>query len=112
MNLMQQIVINNIYKLMRQQNMTPNSFATQFEMNPKTVNAIMQGESNPYIDTVEYMAMCLGVSMEYLYSKNDASRLDENKEKLYQRISMYTPQMIDRLVGYMDCLEEKGVEKG
>ena len=96
---------------MRQQNMTPNSFAIQFEMSPKTVNAIMQGESNPHIDTVEYMAMCLGVSMEYLYSRSDASGLDEKKEKLYQRISMYTPQMIDRLVGYMYCLEENRVEK-
>lgn len=47
---MNQTVINNLYRLLKREDLTPHAFAIKYSMNVRTVTNIFQGKCNPRTD--------------------------------------------------------------
>lgn len=101
-------VIDKIFLILEERDMTPHSFAVKYGMNATTVNDILTQRSEPKQVTIEKIAECLGVSMEELYRDDSKDKHVASKElDIVARLNNYDEHKRGRVVGYMDRLDEE-----
>lgn len=90
--------------------LTAHGFAIKYGFNVSTISDILEGRSNPKIDTVKKIAECLEVSMAELLCEPDEIETAKCKrtacQEMCERICNYDEVTRNRILGYMDCLSD------
>ena len=100
---MNQTVINNLYRLIKREDLTPHAFAIKYSMNVRTVTNIFQGKCNPRTDTLEQIAECFNTTVAELYEEKD-KEISTDIQKRFEKFDTYQQGCI---VGYMDRLDDE-----
>lgn len=100
---MDQTVINNLYRLLKKEDLTPHGFAIKYSMNVRTVTNIFQGNCNPRTDTLEQIAKCFNTTVAELYEDNDKKETTD----IQKRFEKYDTYQQGCIVGYMDRLDDE-----
>lgn len=105
-------------ELVSARGLTAHGFAIKYGFNVSTISDIIEGRSNPKLDTVMKIAECLDISIaELLCDPGELVALDEKRamcNAMCKRICNYDDISRSRLLGYMDCmyiLKDKDVKK-
>ena len=95
---MNQTVINNLYRLLKREDLTPHAFAIKYSMNVRTVTNIFQGKCNPRTDTLEQIAECFNTTVA------EDKEISTDIQKRFEKFDTYQQGCI---VGYMDRLDDE-----
>lgn len=103
-------VNERLKQIITDRGLTPHGFAIQYGFNASTISDIMEGRSNPKINTLIEIADSLEMSMaELLCDSEEIEMVKEKREnckKMCERICNYDEVTRNRVLGYMDCLNE------
>lgn len=97
-------------ELVSARGLTAHGFAIKYGFNVSTISDIIEGRSNPKLDTVMKIAECLDISIaELLCDPGELVALDEKRaicNAMCKRICNYDDLSRSRLLGYMDCIDD------
>ena len=100
---MNQTVINNLYRLLKREDLTPHAFAIKYSMNVRTVTNIFQGKCNPRTDTLEQIA---GKQSSYIILESNCKSVEISTD-IQKRFEKFDTYQQGCIVGYMDRLDDE-----
>ncbi|MCI6204852.1 MAG: helix-turn-helix domain-containing protein [Lachnospiraceae bacterium] len=103
-------VQDRLKKIVSDRGLTAHGFAIKYGFNVSTISDILEGRSNPKIDTLSKIAECLEISLAELLCEPEEIEMAKCKrtdcQKMCERIYNFDEGTRNRVLGYMDCLSE------
>ena len=103
-------VHERLKQIVSDRGLTIHGFAIKYGFNVSTISDIMQGRSNPKIDTLKKISECLEISMAELLCEPEEIEMVKCKrtacQEMCERICNYDEVTRNRILGYMDCLSD------